>query len=440
MRALRTVILGFCLVASAMADTYRDQVRPFLESHCIRCHGAKKQKGDLRLDNLSADFNVRSAAGKWIEVMDNLNLGEMPPEGEQQPDAEKLRQVAGWIASELRAAQRRSAGGGGRILLRRLNRMEYANTIRDLLHLLFLPGESPARHLPPDATYDTHLGRILGSLEKAGQLDNTLIVATSDHGMPFPRCKGQAYEYSNHIPLAIRWPKGVKGQSRVIDDFVDFTAIAPTFLEAAGVKKLAPIMQPISGESLFDIFRSAKSGQVTKHRDHVVVGKERHDVGRPNKWGYPIRGIVTANHLYLRNFEPDRWPIGNPETGYLNCDGSPIKTLLLNQRRNGDYKYWTLNFGKRPPEEIYDLRTDNDCVKNLAEDAETKGLRKRLAARMSKILKQQGDPRVSGRGEVFEQYGFAWDRCSNFYEKYMTGEKIRTGWVNADDFEPERLD
>ena len=50
--------------------------------------------------------------------------------------------------------------------------------------------------------YDTHLGRILTHLEKTGQLANTLIVATSDHGMPFPRCKGQAYDYSNHVPVS----------------------------------------------------------------------------------------------------------------------------------------------------------------------------------------------------------------------------------------------
>ena len=86
-------------------------------------------------------------------------------------------------------------------------------------------------------------------------------------------------------------------------------------------------MQPMSGRSLFDIFGSPKSGQVIASRDHVVLGKERHDVGRPNNQGYPIRGIRKGDHLYLHNFEPDRWPVGNPETGYLNTDASPIKTL-----------------------------------------------------------------------------------------------------------------
>ena len=64
--------------------------------------------------------------------------------------------------------------------------------------------------------FDNHLGEILAMLERADQLDNTLIVATSDHGMPFPRVKGQAYEASNHIPLAIRWPGGISGNGRVV--------------------------------------------------------------------------------------------------------------------------------------------------------------------------------------------------------------------------------
>lgn len=141
------------LAISATADTYQQQVQPFLEKHCVRCHGPKKQNGDLRLDDLKRDFGSNAIAGQWIEVMDNLNLGEMPPEDEPRPNAAQQRKVADWIAAEIRIAQRRSAGGG-HVLMRRLNRMEYANTIRDLLHLQFLPGESPARHLPPDATYD----------------------------------------------------------------------------------------------------------------------------------------------------------------------------------------------------------------------------------------------------------------------------------------------
>ncbi|MFP6899368.1 MAG: sialate O-acetylesterase, partial [Opitutales bacterium] len=235
--------------------------------------------------------------------------------------------------------------------------------------------------------YDKHLGRILEALEKSDLAGNTLVVATSDHGMPFPRCKGQAYDYSNHVPLAIRWPSGIKGKRRVVDDYVSFADFAPTFLEAAGIDAKRAGMQPTTGRSLFDVFALPKSGRVILGRDHVLIGKERHDVGRPNNGGYPIRGIVKGDILYIRNFETDRWPGGNPETGYLNCDGSPTKTLLLEQRRAGKPQHWQLNFGKRPADELYDLKTDPDCVDNLAGSKERSTLEKALRAQLFDELK-----------------------------------------------------
>ena len=81
---------------------------------------------------------------------------------------------------------------------------------------------------------DGHLARMIAELEKRGELDHTLVVVTADHGMPFPRCKGQAYLDSNRIPLAIRWPKGISHSGRVIEDFVDFADVAPTLLDLAG--------------------------------------------------------------------------------------------------------------------------------------------------------------------------------------------------------------
>ena len=233
----------------------------------------------------------------------------------------------------------------------------------DIEHVpAFWPDNETIRHDMLDYAvevehYDIHLGQILKHLELSGELENTLIVATSDHGMPFPRCKGQAYDYSNHVPLAIMWPKGINGKSRIVEDYVSFADFAPTFLELAGLCE-GKSMQPMTGRSLTDIFSSSSSGQINPLRDHVLIGKERHDVGRPNNWGYPIRGIVKDNFLYLRNFEPDRWPIGNPETGYLNCDASPTKTFILNQRRNGNPELWNLNFGKRPAEELFNLKLD----------------------------------------------------------------------------------
>jgi len=136
----------------ADAATFDSVIQPFIEQHCVKCHGEKKQKGDLRLDDLAADFVTPKTTGKWIEVMDNLNLREMPPDDEPQPDIHEVTKVTSWIASELRHGEKMSRSAGGRVVLRRMNRAEYANTIRDLLGMSFLPGESPMEFLPPDGT------------------------------------------------------------------------------------------------------------------------------------------------------------------------------------------------------------------------------------------------------------------------------------------------
>ncbi|MDF1752780.1 MAG: DUF1592 domain-containing protein [Verrucomicrobiales bacterium] len=135
-------------------DSFESQVKPFFEKHCIACHGPDKQKGKLRLDTLPLDFGDHEAAGKWIEVMDNINLGEMPPEDEPIPEVDEIAPVAKWIALELRHAEKVNRGTGGRVLLRRLSRTEYANTVRDLFNVEFLPKEGPLDLLPPDGTLD----------------------------------------------------------------------------------------------------------------------------------------------------------------------------------------------------------------------------------------------------------------------------------------------
>lgn len=286
--------------------------------------------------------------------------------------------------------------------------------------------------------FDGHLGRMMAALEEAGELDNTIIVVTADNGMPFPRIKGQVYEYSNHLPLAIRWPAGIKKPGRKIEDFVNFIDIAPTFMEAAGVVPEAAGMQQITGRSLTDIFNSDKDGMVTDYRDYVLVGKERHDVGRPDDQGYPVRGIFKGDYLYLKNYHPDRWPVGNPETGYLNTDGSPTKSYILNTRRvDKEKKWWQLNFGKRVEEEVYNIRKDPFCLNNLAENGDIQDTKKALIAAMTEQLMLQDDPRMTGNAQVFDAYEYASGKSRNFYNRYMSGEKMKAGWVNESDFEAE---
>ena len=105
------------------------------------------------------------------------------------------------------------------------------------------------------STSISHIGRALKKLEELGELDNTLVVMTSDHGMPFPRVKGQIYEPGYHIPLAVRWGKNITG-GRTVDDFINTRDFAPTFLQAAGVA----VAGSMTGRSFLDVLRSAKNG------------------------------------------------------------------------------------------------------------------------------------------------------------------------------------
>ncbi len=283
--------------------------------------------------------------------------------------------------------------------------------------------------------FDKQLQKMLDMLEEAGELQNTLVIVTADNGMPFPRIKGQEYEYSNHLPLAVMWADGIETPGRKVDDFVSFIDLAPTILELAGVSPAETGLQPVQGRSLASIFRSDRSGNVEAGRDYVLIGKERHDIGRPEDQGYPIRGIVTGEFLYVKNFEPGRWPAGNPETGYLNCDGSPTKTVCLDARDNPETeKYWEMSFDKRPEEELYRISSDRDCMFNLAEDPGYSAVKESLRRRMEQELTAQGDLRMTGRGAEYEKYPYADPSGRNFYERYMGGEEMKTGWVNKSDF------
>ncbi len=288
--------------------------------------------------------------------------------------------------------------------------------------------------------FDKHLQKMLQKLEEIGELENTLVIVTADNGMPFPRIKGQVYEYSNHLPLAIMWPNGIKNPGRVVNDFVNFIDFTPTYLEVAGLTTEQSGMQPITGTSLTEIFNSEKEGNVIPERDFVLVGKERHDVGRPDDQGYPVRGIITQGYLYIRNFKPERWPKGNPETGYLNCGGSPTKTYILDTRRKkGIMEYWQLNFGKRPAEELYNIEQDPFCIKNLADDITLAELKSAMEKGLIEKLREQGDPRILGNGDIFDNYKYT-GAVQNYYNRFMGGEKVPAGWVNKTDYDSDLMD
>ncbi|MBL8993695.1 MAG: sulfatase-like hydrolase/transferase, partial [Spirochaetia bacterium] len=263
--------------------------------------------------------------------------------------------------------------------------------------------------------FDRHLGLMLQELEKRGLLSNTLVVVTSDNGMPFPRVKGQMYECDFKLPLAVMWPAKIPG-GRISNDLVSFTDFAPTFLEAAGIKE----NPKMAGKSLLPILTASGSGILEPSRDAVVMGREKHDLGSEDDLGYPVRCLRDHQYLYVRNFEPDRWPAGNPETGFTNCDSSPTKDFILAQRESGQEYFFQLAFGKRPAEELYDIIEDEPCIHNLALDPAFDAVLRKMRDRLELILKETGDPRIFGNGEIFEAYPYVGSKTHS-WKAYKDG-------------------
>ena len=126
--------------------------RVFFEQHCFDCHDATEKKGGFDLDALKTNFADAENFGRWVKVHDHIESGEMPPKKKERPAAAEKVATLKWLRESLLAADGARRGTGGRAMMRRLNRTEYENTLRDLLGL---PALEVADLLPED-------GRVLG--------------------------------------------------------------------------------------------------------------------------------------------------------------------------------------------------------------------------------------------------------------------------------------
>ncbi len=255
--------------------------------------------------------------------------------------------------------------------------------------------------------FDSEVGAMLKLIEDSGQMDNTIVVVTSDNGMPFPRAKANLYDLGVHMPLAISWKKQIPG-GRNIDDFVNLSDLAPTFLEAAGIKT-PPTM---TGKSLMNILSSVKSGRIDPERDCVVTARERHAWCRIDGKGYGSRMIRTEDLLYIRNYNPERQPSGiysmvTNEGHYGDVDASPTKDFMLKHKEKPeDKRLFNLSFGKRPAEELYDCRKDPFQMNNLAEKPAYKEKKEELATRLTTYLKETNDPRETSKDVNWDKYKY----------------------------------
>ncbi len=289
---------------------------------------------------------------------------------------------------------------------------------------VFLPG-----FLPPDSIvlsdiedyeleiewFDRQLGKMLNFLKEKGELNNTIVVVTSDNGMPFPASKANLMEYGSHVPLAISWPAKIRGGQKR-DQMVSLIDLAPTFLDMGEVKDVPEM----TGKNMTNILLRGGDSKWPVDREFVLTGRERHSDSRPDDLGYPSRAIRNNHFLYIMNLKPDLWPAGNPPPpfkgkeivpkgfkaigmGYCDIDDGPTKEYIITHEQQWP-AYFKEGYEKRPAEQLYDIRTDPACMHNLATDPDYDTIRTNLQIQLRNELTRQGDPRMLGYGDIFDSY------------------------------------
>ncbi len=242
--------------------------------------------------------------------------------------------------------------------------------------------------------FDRQCGEILRELERIGELANTIVVMTSDNGMPFPRCKATLYDMGTKVPLVVRWPNRI-ATGRTVTDFVALQDFAPTFLESAGLRRPASM----NARSLLSVLLSKHSGRVDPTRDHVLTGMEGHVEDNPQ------RAIRTDRFLLIRNDYEGAWPV-HPKSDYnFNIDPSPTKTEMMRRRTDpAVHELYRRAFEARPERELYDLAKDPQQLVDVARDPAYAADLQRLSARLHAGLVASEDPRETGNPGSFRRH------------------------------------
>ena len=276
--------------------------------------------------------------------------------------------------------------------------------------------------------FDLHLQRMLAYLEETGELENTIVIVTSDQGMPFPRAKANCYEYGIRVPFAVRYPDRFPG-NRIVDDPLSFADLAPTILELTNTSPEG--MLPISGNSIVHILESNDQGRVDETKKYVFSGRERHSSSRYRNWGYPIRAIRSTDFLLIWNLKPERWPAGAPQAirpgtdgvllpmygidedgvhhhhwAFTDIDPSPSKSYIIENHRDETIRpYFDLAVAKRPEFELFDVKNDPGNLNNLSGNPDYSEIENEMKEALMQELIRSEDPRVVGPDkEIFDSY------------------------------------
>lgn len=201
------VALFLPILASAASPTFDEAAAPFLEKYCNRCHDAKKQKGDFRLDTLSRDFASGKDSELWAEVMDRIHTGEMPPEDEPLPGSEEIASVSGWLNGRIKEGEFARMAKRPKVAHYRLSREEYANTVYDLLGVTYDPA-APGE-MTPDPVW--HGFKRIGSelTLSPSHVEKYLAAARQVLDIAYPDHATKPKEYRKDA-LDLDWPNRLK--------------------------------------------------------------------------------------------------------------------------------------------------------------------------------------------------------------------------------------
>ena len=251
---------------------------------------------------------------------------------------------------------------------------------------------------------DVDLGRVLKILEDRGELANTLLIVTADNGTEVLRSKTNLYDWGVRVPLAMMWPARVKPQRRV-DDFVNFSDLAPTILEATSL----PVPREMSGRSVLDVLLSDQAGLVDPARSWTAAGIEWHGEAEPtNLAGRMIR---DARYLYIVNYSaaprrrlaPSAKRLPDSEYTRTAATADEIELIDRHPEHPAVKKFVTLFASPRPREELYDSEADPWQLNNIADSPAHAAVKARLKAQLESYQRQTRDPRITGDMKIFDE-------------------------------------
>jgi len=230
---------------------------------------------------------------------------------------------------------------------------------------------------------DDCVGEVLAALKASGEMDNTVVMFMSDHGMPLPFAKTQLYHHSTHTPWMVRWPGVTKAGSVDKHHMISAVDFLPTALDIVG----APHPKRLDGRSYLPLLK----GGTQEGRDHVIK-EYNENAGRSRD---PMRGVQTKRYLYLFNpWSNGKRVFATATTGTVTyrrmvdlASSSKILSLRLDL-----YKH-------RVPEELYEVARDPDCLVNLINQPKHQAELKELRAKLDAWMQRSKDPML----EVFRK-------------------------------------